>query len=214
MPTTITGSDSYDVNITIPDDGDDEDALSVNDAFNGLANRTTNLKDHKADYVVASSKTQEFESGSTLLFDPGSAELYPDPQRPPDAATIMFDWSESPDLVLPSPGAVHVCKVLDASAIIPPQEGQRVMVRTVIGMGDGVAWKIEREDGTLVCLLGTDDVNFSGGGTAWSSLTTTMVGSAYSSTKKTWPAWVILQYEGGVWRGWIAGGFVQYCGGW
>lgn len=70
--TAITEVDSFTAQIFPPAVGTPVLAEDVKALAQVAGNRTRNLNIHKADYVVPTGKTQEFQSGATQQFDSGS----------------------------------------------------------------------------------------------------------------------------------------------
>lgn len=210
--------------IPVVDDGDSPSAANLSAGAKANADGVAYLSAHKADYVMASGKTIQIQSGaeieidsggviqmnsggSELVISSGAKIIHPDPQRPSSAATIHFDWASGSQIVLPSTGSPPGdCIVYDASSTVPPTNGQVVIVGMVPGLATGIWWNIKRESGAVIAKLGTENQ------LTVADMSTSVDWSGGVAT--TWPAWVELQYEGGVWRGRRFGGFIQIGTAW
>lgn len=127
-----------------------------------------------------------------------AALINPDPERPTDGATLLVPAAFAPAgritvVQLPNPSSDHIAKLRTTTAPIPA-DGAQVLLAIPPGLADGVYWHVKREDGTQIADLYADTYpGVVGGGI---------------------PSWVLCQFEGGVWRGVIGGGTIEYFVGW
>lgn len=132
-------------------------------------------------------------SGSSVNFN--GQNLYPDPQRPADAATITIsDITHESIVILPTPvGSNHVVIVNNAS------EGKRLELALPPGLGDGKQFIVKRADATVIAEL-------------W--VYTAVNGLSGSSDAAGIPSSITIQVESGVWRGMKSSGYIVTGAGW
>ncbi len=190
----------------VPADGDAFNAAAFNAAYEALGDRTAFL------WYTAGWASVIYPGGSLdvsgsarfsgdVHFDNFSRIAWQTPHRPTDAATIVVDPTQGYDEVILAAAAAtpRVVQIKSTSTTHPLVAGQRITITmpTDLGASDGLQFRVEREDATVIADL-------------WFSTASL----AQSGGDVEQGAWVTLYWTGSVWRGLRWGGLHVPGAGW